>query len=64
MSPSNVLAGVFLFLLGAAAMGAYAYRTEIRALLGLANDETANAVADLASSAKALYAQFTGKKAF
>jgi len=62
MSPSNVLAGVFLFLLGAATMAAYAYRTEIRALLGFANDGTVDAVGDLIGSVKTLANQFSGKK--
>ena len=63
MSPTNVLAGVFLFLLGAATMAAWAYREQIRILLGLQNDKTVNAVGDLVGSLKTLGEQF-GKKAF
>lgn len=58
MSPSNVLAGVFLFLLGAATMAAYAYRKEIRTLLGLSNDQTVNAVGDIVTGVTSLLDKF------
>lgn len=59
MNSRDVLAGTFLFLLGAAAASAYFYRKEIKLYLGLQKDGTIDAVSNLATGFETLYKKFS-----
>jgi hypothetical protein len=64
MNAEKVLAGTFLFFLGAATAFAIAYRKEIRLYLKLEKDGTVDAAKSLVDSGQAIFNQFkalTGK---